>query len=28
MTVIFYVPAAMVVGAIHRRLVGASRSDI
>jgi rod shape-determining protein MreD len=28
MTVLFYVPAAMVVGGIHRRLVGASRSDI
>ena len=28
MTVIFYVPSAMVIGIIHRRLIGASRSDI
>lgn len=28
MTVIFYVPTAFVVGAIHHRLIGASRSDL
>lgn len=28
MTVLFYVPTVYVVGAIHRRLVGAARGDI
>jgi hypothetical protein len=28
MTVLFYVPTALVVGWLHRRLVGASRGDI
>ena len=28
MTVLFYVPAALVVGWLHHRLVGASRGDI
>jgi rod shape-determining protein MreD len=28
MTVLFYIPAAMVVGSIHRRLVGPMRSDV
>jgi len=28
MTVLFYAPAAYVVGAIHRRFVGAARGDI
>ena len=28
MTVLFYVPAAMLVGAIHHRIVGPLRSDI
>ena len=27
MTVLFYIPGAYVVGAIHRRLVGPLRSD-
>jgi len=27
MTVLFYIPGAFVVGSIHRRLVGAARSD-
>ena len=28
MTVLFYVPTALVVAWVHRRLVGASRGDI
>jgi hypothetical protein len=28
MTVLFYVPTALVVGWLHHRLVGASRGDI
>ncbi len=28
MTVLFYIPTAMVIGALHHRLVGPLRSDI
>ena len=28
MTVLFYVPATLVVGWLHHRLVGASRGDV
>jgi rod shape-determining protein MreD len=27
MTVVFYIPTAYIVGGVHRRLIGASRSD-